>query len=488
MNTDSSQTPHPKVFISYSWTSNGHQEWVKSLAERLVSDGVDVVLDLWDLREGQDKYVFMERVSTDPSISKVLAVCDKEYAEKADARKRGVGTESQIISKEIYERVDQKKFVAIVTEYFASGEPCLPTFFKNRTFIDMSSDEKLHGNYEQLVRFVFDQPLHQKPTLGNLPSFILDRAPVPSKTTSRLAILKQAILADRSTVPGLISDYLTTYAASLEDYRISEKVTPDFDDIVFENIRSSLSYRDEFLDFLELIALHRGDDRTYQEVYEFFQSLLSYFHPPEGVNSWQDASFDNYRFVVFELFIYTIAILIKRRRFGAVSILLDQTYFDERQAKYGHGSLRRYPIFDQYPTSLEEYRKRRLRLNIYSVTASMLKERASRSTVGFYDLVETDFILFLRCLLNPVGGDFRGDYWQARTAGYAEYRGMFPLFAKASAKRVFDQLKVVLAVDNKEDLEKKLLKAKGENRMPTERGFRYLQIDKLINLDGLGKF
>lgn len=199
-------------------------------------------------------------------------------------------------------------------------------------------------------------------------------------------------------------------------------------------------------------------------------------------------SFDNYRFVVFELFLYTIAILLKRRRFNAVSILLDQTYFDKRQAKYGYGSLRRYPVFDQYPRSLEEYRKRRLRLNTYSLTANMLKERASNSAVGFQDLVETDFVLFLRCLLNPVGGDFRSDFWQARTAGYAEYRGMFPLFGKASSKRVFEQLKIILAVDNREDLENKLAKAQEQNRMPTDRGFRYLQIEKLINLDGLGKY
>src|SRR5690242_2334494 len=137
MTAEAQLTTHPKVFISYSWSSDLHQKWVISLAERLAGDGVDVVLDLWELREGQDKYAFMERMATDSTISRVLAICDKQYAEKADARKKGVGTESQIMSKEIYDKVDQKKFVAIVTEYFDDGEPCLPTFFKTRKFIDM---------------------------------------------------------------------------------------------------------------------------------------------------------------------------------------------------------------------------------------------------------------------------------------------------------------------------------------------------------------
>lgn len=42
----------PKIFISYSW---GSSELVLELAQRLVAHGVDVVLDKWDLKEGQDK-------------------------------------------------------------------------------------------------------------------------------------------------------------------------------------------------------------------------------------------------------------------------------------------------------------------------------------------------------------------------------------------------------------------------------------------------
>ena len=475
----------PKVFISYSWSSESHQEWVVSLAERLVSDGVDIVLDLWELREGQDKYAFMERMAMDASISKVLAICDKPYVEKADARKKGVGTESQIMSKEIYDKVDQKKFVAIVTEYFENGEPCLPTFFRTRKFIDMSSEEKLHGNYEHLVRFIFDKPLHQKPTLGKAPTFILDDVRFPSKTASKLAIIKQAILADRSTVPGLISDYLTTYSAALEDYRITGEITNDFDDKVFANITSFLPYRDEFIDFVELVAVHRDDERSYQAIYEFFQSLLTYLHPPSGVTAWNDAHFDNYRFILFELFVYTIAILIKKRRFQAANVFLEQGYFDEWQAQYGHGSLRRYPIFDQYPRSLEDYRKRRLQLRWHSVTGQILKERASHAAVRFDDLVETDFILFLRCALNLTGQNYGSDYWQPRTAGYAEYRGVFPIFAKASARRVFEELRIILAVQTKQELEEKLESAREEERLPRSRAFSYLHIDSLINLNGL---
>ena len=75
------------------------------MAEQMVNDGVDVVLDVWDLKEGDDKYAFMEKMVTDESVTHVLVFSDSEYAAKADARKAGVGTESQIISREVYAKV-----------------------------------------------------------------------------------------------------------------------------------------------------------------------------------------------------------------------------------------------------------------------------------------------------------------------------------------------------------------------------------------------
>ena len=43
---------NPKVFISYSWTTTQHQLLVKEWADRLIADGIDVVLDIYDLKEG----------------------------------------------------------------------------------------------------------------------------------------------------------------------------------------------------------------------------------------------------------------------------------------------------------------------------------------------------------------------------------------------------------------------------------------------------
>lgn len=162
----------PRAFISYSWSSPGHQARIRQWAEQMVSDGIDVVLDVWDLNEGNDKYAFMEKMVTDESVTHVLVFSDSEYAAKADARKAGVGTESQIISKEVYSKVQQSKFIPVVCEFDAKGEPCLPTFFKSRIWIDFSSSEAANENWEQLIRVLYGKPAHEKPTLGKTPAYI----------------------------------------------------------------------------------------------------------------------------------------------------------------------------------------------------------------------------------------------------------------------------------------------------------------------------
>ena len=112
-----------KVFISYS---RKIIEQVIELANRLIADGVDVIIDKYDLKDGQDKYVFMEQCVTDDSIDRVLMICDESYCKKANNRDGGVGDEIVIISPEIYGKSNQEKFIPIVVERDENGKEYLP--------------------------------------------------------------------------------------------------------------------------------------------------------------------------------------------------------------------------------------------------------------------------------------------------------------------------------------------------------------------------
>lgn len=159
----------PRVLISYSWTSEAYQREAVRLAERLVSDGVDVVIDVWDLHLGHDKYAYMERCVTDKTITKVLILCDEEYAAKADGRTGGVGDETMIITPEVYGKARQEKFVPVVMERDSDGEPFLPAYLKSRIYVDLS-DGGRWAQYDELLANIQGKQRWVKPPLPASPS------------------------------------------------------------------------------------------------------------------------------------------------------------------------------------------------------------------------------------------------------------------------------------------------------------------------------
>lgn len=206
---------NPKVFISYSWTSPEHEAWVLNLGTELREFGVDVVLDKWDLKEGHDAIAFMEQMLTNPDIKKVILVCDQKYAAKTDGRSGGVGTEAQIISPAIYAQSDQNKFVAVVTEIALDGKPYLPTYYQSRIYIDLSGNEVYAQNFEKLVRWIYDKPVHVKPSLGKMPSFLVE---VEGPALANAALQRRAVDAVKNAKPfagGAVSEYFDSVISGL---------------------------------------------------------------------------------------------------------------------------------------------------------------------------------------------------------------------------------------------------------------------------------
>lgn len=159
-----------KVFISYAWQTDNDNR-VLHLAEKLVADGIDVKFDKWDLRPGQDKYVFMESMVKDPDIDKVLIICDSFYKEKADNRQGGVGDETTIVSPSMYTAAEQEKFIPILFERDKQGREFLPIYLASRIYIDLC-DSNLEGEeYVKLIRHIYEEPEYVKPALGTKPNW-----------------------------------------------------------------------------------------------------------------------------------------------------------------------------------------------------------------------------------------------------------------------------------------------------------------------------
>jgi EAL domain-containing protein (putative c-di-GMP-specific phosphodiesterase class I) len=160
---------HPKLFISYSPTDNRHKDWVVRLAERLLNDGVEVIMDRWDLKYGHEMFVFMEQMVTDPTVDKVLIVCDSLYKKKADGRIGGVGNEVELMVNCIANDTTQEKFFALACEKNEHGNNCIPNYLSSRFYIDFSSTEDFELNYDRLLFFIYGREYHKKPIRGDIP-------------------------------------------------------------------------------------------------------------------------------------------------------------------------------------------------------------------------------------------------------------------------------------------------------------------------------
>jgi len=302
-------TEAPKAFISYSRANADHIKWVVELAEELVENGVDVVLDEWHLQEGQDLYAFMEQAVTDPEMNKVIVISDEEYARKADEREGGVGTETQIISQDLYDEVDpedpQQKFVAVVTEKDEEGNAYLPTYLGSRIYIDMSTEDLRMDNFEQLLRWLFDEPVSEEPEKGEPPDYLFRDEGPDLGTRSRARRAKNMLRDGDSAAIGALYEYFETFTDNLERFAFDpEENRPPPEEIV-ERIENFLPFRDEAVDVFVTLAKYWPGEEGGQALHAFFERLLPYLVTPHS----QDRSADHFAFIVRELFLYVIAAL-----------------------------------------------------------------------------------------------------------------------------------------------------------------------------------
>ena len=182
---------HPKVFISYAWGSEDYRLKVRSFATDLMGNGIDVLLDQWSLKEGNDTYAFMEQSVTDATITNVLILLDPVYEKKANERHGGVGTETQIISPEIYNKVKQEKFLPVIFERGENGEIPKPQYLKTMLHFDLSQEEKYDSEYQRLVKRLYGIEIVEKPELGKKPSWLEEKSILPTKILTGYECLKQ---------------------------------------------------------------------------------------------------------------------------------------------------------------------------------------------------------------------------------------------------------------------------------------------------------
>ena len=439
----------PKLFISYSWSSPEHEEWTLRLATALREAGVDAIIDKWDLREGHDALKFMEQMISNPDIRKVIMVCDRKYAEKADGRSGGVGAEAQIISPEIYAKADQEKFVAVIAERDEHGRPFVPVYYSSRIFIDLSDEEQYARNFEQLLRWAHDRPLHIKPPLGKVPAFLEDSTALSLGTTH---LSKRALDAMRSYKEyriGAVREYTERLAENFEKLRLADG-EGEFDDRVIESIESFLPYRDEAIEIFLVAAQYGNTPEVCSALHRLFEQLFPYLHRPADMTSWRERDFDNFRFIVHELFLYCAASFLKYERFDAVGYFLRQHYYVGAREGSETGMVP-FSFFWEHMRSLEQ-RGYRLKLNSFSLRPELLETRAKNPGITFEQVMQADFTLYLRECLDSIREGRHPRWWPETLLHAHRVHGAFEVYARAQSTEYFRKISQIFDIGDKAEV------------------------------------
>ncbi|MGY4533544.1 hypothetical protein ACVW0Y_002676 [Pseudomonas sp. TE3786] len=160
------QTRPPKVFISYSWDSPEHRQWIAELAGILRSNGIDAILDQWHVRGGEDLASFMERSIRE--ADRVLVICTEEYYQRAVERRGGVGYEHTMVTGELMRNVGTTKFVPIARQ--SGNHAQIPPELGMRLYFNLQPGANYASQLDALIRDLHDvqipiPPLGQNPFL-----------------------------------------------------------------------------------------------------------------------------------------------------------------------------------------------------------------------------------------------------------------------------------------------------------------------------------
>lgn len=292
------------------------------LCTRLYSEcGIEVLIDKWSMEVGNDTYDFMERCVKDPSVNYVIMLLDKNYAEKADNRQGGVGTETQIISQVVYSNTVQSKFIPVVFERGPDEKIYKPAYLKSRLQFDLTKDNA-NTEFMRLVKHLYGEKTYPMPqTKGTKPDWVSQPEIIPAVVSGSLftiqnvsddVLLKSEIIKTLNLVKESV---FAIEPASEEEAKF--EVEPQEYLNFFGTFRP---YRDVFVKALDNIT-HK--EYFTDVVADFFEEYRQMQDEYRGSDYQSQAR----RALLHEMFIYTITLLWSVEEYSKIREMITRTYF-----------------------------------------------------------------------------------------------------------------------------------------------------------------
>jgi len=220
---------------------------------------------------------------------------------------------------------------------------------------------------------------------------------------------------------------------------------------------------------VKFVSRFGGESAHLEALHQFFEQLLNvrYQAPSSGYDG--GAETENLGFLAWEMFIYTVATFIRAERFDAILPLLAPYYV--HSSNRGVGVLRSFDILDPGFHLLDYVRKHRLKIGWTSVSASILRDRATHRHLPFEALIEADTLLWLRTRLDDqANGSVISRGWFPRTLHFCENIETVPLYVRMTRPDFFQKVSGLLGVATVADI-KVRLGALPEDAFPTAGNF-----------------
>lgn len=187
----------PVVFISYSWDSDEHKQWVSNLSKDLREKfRVYTLLDQYNCG-GDDLITFMKKGLT--KADRVLIIGTPKYKEKIEKQSGGAKFEDQVITIELYHDMGSSKFVPLLRD--GSFADSFNKLIESRTGYDMRNDTNYEKVLQELAADLWGCPMNTAPALGPKPNFMPASQilqPLTASTPQDFATIIKSYLLDPS--------------------------------------------------------------------------------------------------------------------------------------------------------------------------------------------------------------------------------------------------------------------------------------------------
>lgn len=220
----------PTAFVSYSWDDDEHKTWARALAERLRSDGVAATIDQWGAIPGDQLPEFMEQAIKENQF--VLIVCTPRYKSRSERREGGVGYEGDIITAELLQTRNHRKFIPILRK--GDWRDAAPSWLAGKYYIDLHDGPNYEAQYQDLLSTLLGARAVPPPVAGK---------PASARHVEAATAAPQASPYDPVRIIGVIADEVSeprndrTRGSALYavPFRLSKRVSRDWAR-VFERI------------------------------------------------------------------------------------------------------------------------------------------------------------------------------------------------------------------------------------------------------------